>query len=424
MKNMANSMGDIVERNKWIENFKKKKLILFGCGNTASEFYQKTIKNCNWDIHLCYSNYGRENEFVVEGVKIADVKRPELADEKKGYFIIICSLAFNEISEQLVNLGYRPFEDFVTKQFLEAMINEKKIAVAYGICQLRAVVQCLNKTNSFRKQYELYYFESYNKDFILEAERLFLITLCDLFIYTKGISEAERIKMSGVLKRLHKKCLAIGLSAISFCGYFLKNDVRIDVPNPYSVISRKSSYVPFRFSDEYINFLIDQKCTIDEIYEKAMSYGMNKEKEIQDKCHKELTKLKYIDSNGDIHIAEYIRKMYKKQRLFRNEAHIENLVAVEYTNQICDLLTIKFDMEDLEEPLMNHSQHIIYPSVHKALELEWEWENTEYDLFTYNGWKKVTFYEFIQAYVQYCSSIKELIEAGLVPMETEKLVYR
>lgn len=411
-----------MDREEWLKNIRNKKLALFGCGNTAISFCLKHFKGSEEDITLCYSNNVKEVEFIVEGIKISDVVRAKAFNQEDNIFIIICSISYVEISEQLVDLGYTPFQDFVTSDFYDVLVSPKRIAVAYGICQLRGTVDCLKNTPSFMEKYTIYYYESYNKRFNLETERLFLTEICDLFLYSKGISQMERIKMEGILGRLNKKCIAIGMPIISFCGYFLKDDIRVNIPNPYSVISRKSPFIAFRFGDEYINSLIDLKCSVYEIYEKVMVYGKNDEKRIRDKCNKELLKLKCIDKNGDIHIAEFIKKMYKKERLFRNETHIENAIAIEYASQICEMLKISFDIGIINEPLMKHSQHIIYPSVHEALELEWDWEHSTYDLFTYNGWEKLSFFEFIEVYVNYCSNIKKMIDRGLIPPEDIKFV--
>lgn len=396
--------------------FIDKNIILFGCGNTARNFYRKHSDSLS--IRGCVSNNIKETELVINGSPVLRTCRPDELKQFSDALIVICSIAGKEIKKQLLLMGYQPFKDFVDSSFLELLMQEKKIVLSYGVCHIRALTECLEKTTVMKQNYEFFYFDNYlpadiEKQFMFQ----FLLDKCSVFIYSLGISKEEYTNNACILMRVSSKARIISVPTVTFSGYFPKKDARVNHLNEFSVQSVLSNYTPFSFGDEKINQMLKEHKGEDEIIKQTQHTWEDETDWVQKNCERELKKIEAAEAYTDLKISAFIKENYQKRRLFRNEAHMENEVIIQLAKQVLVIMGISPLLEEelLEEPLLKCSQHLIYPQVAEALKLKWDVHAVEYDLFTYHGWKKVHYDEFLKEYINYCNTMKSLIENGLIP---------
>jgi hypothetical protein len=91
---------------------KSRNLALFGAGNIA----QKTLRRLEEKPSFILDNSPNLWGEIQEGVKI--VKPSVLSDSKDSPFIIICTTSFREVSEQLIDFGLQPEQDFIVSPIL------------------------------------------------------------------------------------------------------------------------------------------------------------------------------------------------------------------------------------------------------------------------------------------------------------------
>lgn len=315
-------------------------------------------------------------------------------------------------------MGYLPYQDYMDFNFFNQVMQRKKIVLSYGVCHIRAISECLEKATDMKYGYEFFYFDNYLvSDIEKQAKFNFLLDKCHVFIYSLGISKEEFINNSSILMRIDEKTKRISVPTITFSGYFPKKDFRVNNLNEFSVQSVRSNYTPFSFGDEKINFMLKENKGQIDILKEAENFWQDDKEWIQKNCEREIKKIEMLEAFSDLKISKYIKENYRKRRLFRNEAHMENDIIIEFAKQVLGILNENqaVDEEFFKEPLLKCSQHLIFPVVAKILELEWDVMVEEYDLFTYHGWEKLGFVDFLKCYIEYCSAMKKLIEQGLIP---------
>ena len=143
--------------NTLIKNvINNKRIVLWGTGNTAQEFYKKYCDKL--PVYACTSN-DRE---IVPIESLNTIKPCEI--EPQSDFIIICSVYYDEIRYQLMCMGgYEPNINFmkydVFEKLYSAEINSKKVLIAVGQCEINEMCQTLNLLHHFKEKYAVFYFD-------------------------------------------------------------------------------------------------------------------------------------------------------------------------------------------------------------------------------------------------------------------------
>ncbi|MCI8373329.1 MAG: hypothetical protein HFI75_13255 [Lachnospiraceae bacterium] len=386
---------------------------IFGCGKTAVQFYNRYKKQVQ--IGYAISNNKKELFFSPEEGVEYKVKRPE-AKMGQEDLIIICSNDYDNIAEQLMLLGYQPFKDFIDYQLADILWSEKKIALLYGICHLRGISECLRQSKEFTERYEVFYYANYLISSVYGNMRFqYIITKCDLLIYNFAASPESSRMNEAVLSRLPKKGKTLCLPIIYFGGYFPQSQRMFNEMNPYAIKCDGYNYTPFSYGDSWLNQCIDQGMSVADILDSLYHTDIYDEQFLESYLENEWKRFRFQEQQGEFRFADYIQENFQKRRLFRNEGHMENEILIYYARQVLEKLDVDDTLNIIDEPLMKCSQHLIYPSTAKILGLEWDVMNEILDLYTYNGWKKISVCEFVEKYVEYSSAIRRLKSEKLLP---------
>lgn len=403
------------EMKNWLT---RKEIILFGAGNYARQFYvdfHNTIR-----IQYCLSNDSREKVFIVDGKEICPVLRAESAAIKENQMIVLCAKRYREMEIQLRDMGYQNGVHYIDSHMARLLLTDKKIALCYGVCYMRAIYDCLIKSEDFSKKYETFYWLEYRR---MEPEEYeffsFLLPLCDLFIYTACVSFHKAKRNQAYLSRLSKECRTISVPFIVFQGYHPRTEGKIGDENPYNVISVKTYYSGFIVPDCNINRFIDQGKPCREIQKIVGDIGFYQKSWLEKNYEDEMKKIALAERITDIRIGDFLSKNHGKERLFLNETHISNPVIIELAKRILSAAGFKRSLPDAvlkEKRLLYTTEVPLYPSVIEHLDLEVYKNKPAYRLFTFENETDVTFEEYVERYYEYCISMKQWIVKGYFPM--------
>lgn len=391
-----------------------KNVIFWGCGKIAMEMYSKY--QADFTLAYSISNDSKETVFTARDGKEYPVKKPEKKKKKPEGTIIICSIDYEKIAEQLALLGYVPFVDFIDYELADIIWSGRKTALFYGFCHLRGIAECLKETKIFSRMYATFYVPSYLPLHFYRQSRLrYLAVNCDVFIYGMELSQENYRKNSALLEGLKPGTKTMRLHAAYFGGYFPQKKRAYNTMNELAVKCDRYDYTPFSYGDSWLNDCIMQEMSIDDILNQIMHREIYTRDFILKYIEGEWKRLRYQEGESDFKIVDYLEKNYGTRRLFRNESHMENEVIVQYAEQILQCLGLSRGVCVPEKPLLNCSQHFIYPCVAEALGLGWNVWEEKLELYTYAGWRMVSTKEFIRLYYESCSETLRLKKSHLLP---------
>ena len=373
-------------------------------------------------ILFCISNDTEESSLTVDGKEILPVYRVEEGLQRAGEntLVVLCTACYQEMGEQLGLMGYSCGKDYIHSELFRVLVSSRKIAMVYGVCYTRSIHDCLKHSEDFILDYEIFYWLSYKQMTMMEYEIfLFMLSICDLYLYNACISPVEQRKNHGFLKQLPQGCQRISIPLISLTTYHPQSVHGIAGNNPYCIMSAKTSWAPFLSPDWNINRMLDDGRTLHEILAKIRADDFYKKEKLQESYSGEIRRIQIQERIADIKISDYLIKNHGKKRLFLNETHISNYVIIELTKRILDRLGYSTELPEEEllgTELLHTSEVPLYPSVIEGLSLDiYKGKDITYDLFTFQGRKKVTFEEYVEIYCDFCGNMMRFIREGLFP---------
>jgi len=175
-----------------------KEIVIFGAGKLG----EKIAYQCLGKVHIsCYWDNKREGELL--GYQI---KKPEI---QKKCFIIVATMSYFEIREQLIQMGYCEFEDFIPYQ-----IFQKKMAIMYGNCHAAAIKEYLERHKRFAAEYGFYPFPSICDIKKFKGEYHSILQKCDLFLHQairKKNKYGEEYSSENMLWHLNGNCEIVAI---------------------------------------------------------------------------------------------------------------------------------------------------------------------------------------------------------------------
>ncbi len=405
-----------VDRNQFIKRITACDIMLYGAACRARWFYDRYKGVLN--IVSCISNNANEKICSFDDGSQLPVVRPSDAFAEKGEntFIIICVDDGAEIERQLISYGLSAGDDYLHFGLFKMLMSKKKIAVLYGVCYMRPICGCLNKSSDFCRDYEAFYWLSYKTMTAAEyGVFLCLLKICDLYIYNPSISRQEKTLETGILRNLPDCCTRVKLPSVGAEAYHPQSIRPEHAGRAYSVVGEQSAYGPFTGQDWYINQMIDDGKKLAEIKNALKDENFLASDYVRENYEVQIRMMELQESVSDIKICDYLLNNHKKKRLFLDGAHIANDPICEIANRLLEKLgyTSVDYADEMDKVLIYASEVPLYPSVIKALQLSvYETGEPLYKLFTFHGYQNVTFDEYIERYYEYCKHIKSYIERG------------
>lgn len=404
-------------REAFVQLIAKKKIILFGAGNYAQKFYND-FKDV-LIISFCISNDPMQTAFIVDEKEVCPISRVVDYEKNENEYLILCAADTSKMKKQMSDMGYLYGKDYIDSEFFRILRSHKSIVLCYGVCYIRAIRNCLEQSAGFKAKYASWFFLDYLQRDVIDE--LFLHTLlqnCDVFIYNVFLSK-EGARQNKIFKKLiNKNCITIRVPVFTFQGFYPKYLGNSIYKRSYSVSPLQGGYSPFTNVDPNINELICQRKSVREIKHIISNIDFYEKEDLKLNLKKECKKLELTEKETDINIYPFIEKNIRKKRLFLNESHLSNEVIIEMARQILKHLELPDDLERkklLNEVLLYTSEVPIYPSVIHHLDLTLYQDKPKYKLFTFKGYQEVTFDEYIERYVEFCSTMKAYMEQGVFP---------
>lgn len=136
------------------------------------------------------------------------------------------------------------------------------------------------------------------------------------------------------------------------------------------------------FDDKLTNKLINENKTISQI-ENAIANINIDEDTIIENLNNNLNNIKKLDELGCCNMFEYVKNNYKKNRLFQNKGHPNNLFFIELSNQLLQKMGYTEKLNGIYENFSNHSNQIciIYQPIKNILKLEFDCNIYSNDIF-------------------------------------------
>lgn len=332
-----------------------KSTVLFGIGLRAERFliqYYNKMEICELFDNVKTGSF--------QGYSI---KKPYY---EKNVFIIVTvddALSYFEIRKQLLELGYKEFEEFIPYT-----IYNKKIALAYGNCHMGAVRNFLECNKEFSQRYGFYPLPGIC-DMRNISDYEHILPYVELFLHQSIRSDnryGAQFASCYMLDKLPKSCKVVAipnLYGLPKCFF-----PQLDMSNRY-----KSKVFTYFFMDKNIVSWLKEGKSVDEIRHSILSGGIYSEKEILDMWKSFKEKLLLRECEWDIKISDYIFENYRKEKLFCDCNHITAKLAREIANRV--LKYLGFRSEIILTPVgMDGLETFIYPDVKKAMGLEFDEE--------------------------------------------------
>lgn len=401
------------------EKLQNKRIILFGAGVMASEFYQE-YKDC-LNISHCVSNNKIEwGEHAFQGaLDIRPYKKEELqADD----YLVVCGLkVFREIELQLQADGMKMYEHYIEYRIASAILENKKIALFYGGCVLRDIYRSVIRVPAFREVYASIFSQVVKGEAVITNRSVYYAKdICDLYIYAPRILDRDSIYAVS-RDELPDDCKIISISNLVVGLYWPQVSPKQEEQNklllyPYN-IERDIiifGHTLYRREDKNISKMVLQGFSTKEIVDCLTSEDFYSEKQVLRNKHICFTSVEMAEKNVDITIMDYLRDNYRTIPLYQNFVHPNKCVIWEYIRRFLKAIGLSTTgLEELEESLPDVA-HMggevpIYPSVAKHLDLRFIDAQTRYEVMMGNGTEYMTFREYMEHYTEYTRKAIEII---------------
>lgn len=400
------------------EKLSTKRIILFGAGIIAEEFYQEYKDELN--ISHCVSNYEKEwgeGAFLGE----LDVRKYCREELQENDYIVVCGpIAFRSIELQLIDDGMQMYEDFVESKIAGVIWQNKLIALFYGQCILRDIYKCIIQVPAFDEAYAAVFTQAVKNQFVVANRVLYYLKdICDLYVYTPKILDKDSV-YSLSLNELPENCRIVSVSNLTFSLYWPQINDKVDAYNalylhPYNVERNLEHYHRmYRREDCNINDMVLDGISTKEIVQRLSSEEFYSKKQVDKNRRISLRLVEAAEKNVDIAIGDYIKENYQREMLYQNFIHPNKSILWEYIRRLLQKIGISNKGVDMLEEISPAHIHEggdvpIYPSVAKHLELEFIEEDTQYEVLTNVGIQLMTFAEYTEYYAEYTRKANELM---------------
>ncbi len=383
-------------RHKYREDLTERELWIFGAGNTGRRFYEQFGKSYGFKGFI--SNNEEEREFL--GLPVV---RPDYLLERKNVYIIVCSVAEKEISDQLMQAGLTAYD----YGFPDTI--PKKLLISMGTCQVVNTVRILRKNTYFSGLYDAcYYFDTiYDPCNDADSKRLKGYgNFCDVVFYNIANAGTSDIRnYEPLLNKYYSKAVRLYMPFYCFRG---------QVPQATKEENRyelESGWVWVR-GDKEINRMVEKGYTEDEILENISGNDYWTREWILENFRDELEMVSVWDRFSSFPIRPFIENNYRKIQVFIDGTHFSYHLHLHLANEIAKYVQAEpIDHQEIIDKIEReqHSVMPVYPCVRKALGMEkakgykfWNMERNETEY--------LSFEEHIKRYIRYVVNVRNICQ--------------
>lgn len=380
-----------------------KKIWIYGAGIAAKIFYEQhkeTLEVCGF-----ISNFQEEQEYL--GLPVI---RPEELKEKENVYVVVCSLAWNEMAEKLRSMGYVPFEDYTFPEFLP-----RKFFVCMGNCSIGNIADTLQFNRKFKGIWEIWtVFENewLHANYADRRRMILYGKFADAVLWQKRVTEfmGGELDYGYIVKQYYKDARSFGLPTYFFNGQLMQIERKL---SPYMLNFRSGAALWGR-GDSIINEMVEKKYSLEEIIDTILYKECWAEDEIRKNWGKAINILRFLDKYSAIPIKNYVEQNYQTELLFTDGVHLGIGLRVFMADELAEKLGIEKLTEKEKEELVNKRKgttFFVYPCVRKALKI-----CNEQSLLFYCGVERkeyISIEEMIRRYVRYIQETRDILnESG------------
>lgn len=251
----------------------------------------------------------------------------------------------------------------------------KKYTV-YGNCQAKVLPSVLGSSRVFKDNFEYVDTPAVHRMNTAGLDKLIkdIVPEIELFIY-QPISESyasdRRYSTNFLLEKLRKECVTISFPSCFFRGYnpemdYLRNERNAHMTDCLDYHDRN---IVFDFLRKPSFSSLEEDLNDPEFYTQAVS-RKSVSKSLSELGKRE-SNIAGSDRGLDVRISEFVRRNYKKQRLFHTINHPSKAVFKFIGYQILSILGIE-DLISFNKDPLSHTSYPIYRSHFDNLNLEFE----------------------------------------------------
>ena len=242
-----------------------------------------------------------------------------------------------------------------------------KNCLIYGNCQVEPLREILEKNSNFAKSYR---FLDLKPVHLLEASDVAdletKIAQTDVFIHQAVSDYYQGIEQFGtnyLRSRLASGSKAIAIPGAYFTGYH---------PATINLKDGDGNKItePCDYHDVNLLYLFDKGKTVTEAIELIQQEDFYQAEYILDNLATTLKELRRREAELDFAISDFIEQNYRQQKLFHTINHPGVVLLTYIANCILKLLEIPPNNQSPKSEALDFTAFPIYPSVAKALELE------------------------------------------------------
>lgn len=265
-------------------------------------------------------------------------------------------------------------------RLLPLLMKGKKGAALNGNCQTEPIAKYLIHNERFSSEYILLkttvVHRFTEKNIGILSDPTFLNSL-SLFMTQKiSINNSHCRDASSQLMydRLPAGCKRVMINNFWFEGYFPQHK-----KNEHNVLTDVYSYGAFNWGDSFIDRLVSEGKSADEIFAAAHDNSAFDGNELDALIKAQFADMEAREAPCDIKISDYIRQNYKKEVLFYSANHPVNKLIKEEVVRILrfiglygegESVTFRYEHALDSKPLLRSVTEVVYPAVLHRLGLD------------------------------------------------------
>lgn len=319
-----------------------KRLIIWGTGNTGSNFYKK-YKNI---ISLNVCTNSDENPVPIEGMEVIHYK--EL--DKTKDFIIICSIFHEEIERRLSIDGWVFGYNYMTADLFEAKFQakegSKKLLVSIGRCHIGRISAILNSIHGFKKNYVVVHFaqpkvciSDSEFDYAKLIQCIEMLKYADIFLHPAAVASKTIKDYAYLEEKVPSKCMIIRVSLPTFESYWPQDTGKERDIAKWYITPYGKNLKAFGERDYIIEELIERGKSKKEIIEIISDENYFDKENLLANHNRTMTRAYFWDRISDIKIADFIEENYNIKKLYCDRGHLHQNLLKEYIRRILVLLS-------------------------------------------------------------------------------------